>query len=410
MVDASSGLARRRQLLAAGVAATVLAALPVQAEPTPGLKIGVIGDMSSTYADVAGKGSVLATTMAVEDFGGSVLGGPITVVSADALNKPDLALSLARQWWDAEGVDAIADVPTSAIALALMTLSAEKKKVLLVSSAASSAISGASCSPYTTQWTYDSYAMANCTGRSLVEQGAKRWYFIGADNAFGEALMHDATDVIKAGGGSVLGTIRVPLGTSEFSAPLLEASNSGADLICLAVGGTDMINCLKQAADFGIAARGQRLAGLVVQETDVRSLGLAQGQGLLLTTAFYWDLNDKTRAFSKRFFDRMGRMPTMLQAGAYSQALAYLRAVQAAGSKDAAAVTRQMRQLPVNDVFATGGKVLANGRMVHDMYLMQVKSPAESKSDWDVFKLLETIPGDRAFRSLETSGCTPVAL
>ena len=400
----------RRQFVAAGMAATMLAGLPSAAQAAPGLKIGVIGDMSSSYADVAGKGSVLATTMAVEDFGGSVLGGPITVVAADALNKPDLALSLARQWWDAEGVDAIADVPTSAIALALMTLSAEKKKVLLVSSAASSAISGASCSPYTTQWTYDSYAMANCTGRSLVEQGAKRWYFIGADNAFGEALMHDATDVIKAGDGNVLGTIKVPLGTSEFSAPLLEASSSGADLICLAVGGTDMINCLKQAADFGIAARGQRLAGLVVQETDVRSLGLAQGQGLLLTTAFYWDLNDKTRAFSKRFFDRMGRMPTMLQAGAYSQALAYLRAVQAAGSKDAAAVTRQMRQLPVNDMFATGGKVLANGRMVHDMYLMQVKSPAESKSDWDVFKLLETIPGDRAFRSLETSGCTPVAL
>lgn len=410
MVDLASIQPGRRQIVAAGVAASLLAYLPARAQAAPGLKIGVIGDMSSTYADVAGKGSVLATTMAVEDFGGSVLGRPITVVSADALNKPDLALSLARQWWDAEGVDAIADVPTSAIALALMTLSAEKKKVLLVSSAASSSISGASCSPYTTQWTYDSYAMANCTGRSLVQQGAKRWYFIGADNAFGEALMHDATDVIKAGGGNVLGTIKVPLGTSEFSAPLLEASSSGADLICLAVGGTDMINCLKQAADFGIAARGQRLAGLVVQETDVRSLGLVQGQGLLLTTAFYWDLNDKTRAWSTRFFARMGRMPTMLQAGAYSQALAYLRAVQAAGTKDAAAVTRQMQQMPVNDMFATGGKVLANGRMVHDMYLMQVKSPAESKGDWDVFKLLETIPGDRAFRSLETSGCTPVAL
>ncbi len=370
----------------------------------------MIGDLSSTYADVAGKGSVLATTMAAEDFGGSVLGGPITVISADALNKPDLALSLARQWWDADGVDAIADVPTSSIALSLMTLSAEKKKVLLISSAAASVITGSSCSPYTTQWTYDSYAMANCTGTALMRQGAKRWFFIGADNAFGEALMADTADVIKAGGGAVLGVVKVPLGTTEFSAALLQASASGADIICLAVGGTDMINCLKQAADFGIAARGQRLAGLVVQETDIRSLGLAQAQGLLLTTAFYWNLNDRTRAWSKRFFDRMGRMPTMLQAGAYSQALEYLRAVQAAGTKEAAAVIRQMRQRRVDDMFATGGTVLANGRMVHDMFLMQVKSPAESTGDWDVFKLLQTIPGEQAFRSLANSGCKPVAL
>ena len=410
MTGAPSPRLGRREAMAASLAASAIAALPARAQPTPGVKIGVIGDMSSTYADVAGKGSVLATTMAAEDFGGTVLGGPVTVVSADALNKPDLALSLARQWWDAEGVDAIADVPTSAIALSLMTLSAEKKRVLLISSAAASVITGASCSPYTTQWTYDSYAMANCTGTALLQQGAKRWFFIGGDNAFGEALIADTTAVIKAGGGTVLGVVRVPLGTAEFSAALLQGSNSGADIICLAVGGTDLVNCLKQAADFGIAQHGQRLAGLVVQETDIRSLGLAQGQGLLLTTAFYWDLNDRTRAWSRRFFGRMGRMPTMLQAGAYSQALEYLRAVQAAGTKDAAAVIRQMRQRPVDDMFASGGKVLANGRMVHDMYLMQVKAPAESTGEWDVFRLLQTFPGDQAFRTLDRSGCTPVAL
>jgi branched-chain amino acid transport system substrate-binding protein len=399
----------RRGMLAgtAGAAITVLGGRPryAAAAVSAGVKIGVIGDMSSTYADVAGRGSVEATAMAIEDFGGNVLGQPIALVSADALNKPDVALSLARQWWDADGVDAIADVPTSAIAFALMTLSAEKQKILLVSSAASSQVTGAQCSPYTTQWTYDSYAMANCTGTALMRQGARRWYFIAADYAFGDALVADTTAVIKAGGGEILGISKVPLGTTEFSSSLLLATSSGADIICMANGGADMINALKQAADFGIRQRGQRMAGLVVQETDIRSLGLAEAQGLLLTTAFYWDLNDRSRAWSKRFMARMGRMPTMLQAGAYSQALHYLKAVKSADTKEAGAVMAAMRATPVDDMFATGGTVLANGRMVHDMYLMQVKSPEESTGEWDIFRRLQTIPGDQAFRTLAASGC-----
>lgn len=408
--DAGLGQAMTRRQALAGcgaIAAVALTPRPGTAAPDAGVKIAVIGDMSSTYADVAGKGSVEATVMAVEDFGGSVLGQPIIVVSANALNKPDVALSLARQWWDADGVDAIADVPTSAIAFALMGLSAEKRKMLLIASAASSAITGAQCSPHTTQWTYDSYAMANCTGSALLQQGAKKWFFIAADYALGDALVGDTTTVIKAGGGQVVGMSKVPLGTTEFSSSLLQAVSSGADIICMANGGVDMINALKQAADFGIRQRGQRMAGLVVQETDIRALGLHEAQGLLLTTAFYWDLNDRTRAWSKRFLARMGRMPTMLQAGAYSQALAYLKAVQAAGTKDANTVTRAMRQMPVDDMFTTGGRVLPNGRMVHDMYLMQVKSPSESTGEWDIFKTLKTIPGDQAFRTLAASGCKP---
>ena len=343
--------------------------------------------------------------MAVEDFGGSVLGQPITVISADALNKPDVAVSLARQWWDVDGVDAIADVPTSPIAFALESLSAEKRKILLISSAGSSLVTGARCSPYTTQWTYDSYAMANCTGTALMQQGAKKWFFIAADYAFGDALVADTTKVINAGGGKVLGISKVPLGTTEFSSSIVQATSSGADIICMANGGADMINALKQAAEFGVQQNGQRMAGLVVQETDIRSLGLAAAQGLVLTTAFYWDLNDQSRAWSKRFLARMGRMPTMLQAGAYSQALSYLKAVQAAGTKDADAVIHAMRTTPVNDMFATGGRVMANGRMVHDMYLMQVKTPAESTSEWDIFKRIATIPGDHAFQSVADSGC-----
>jgi branched-chain amino acid transport system substrate-binding protein len=404
-----SSITRRAFLPAAAMAPVLLRGRRARAADKP-VKIGVLSDLSSSYADVAGKGSIEATRMAIEDFGGKALGRPIEMVFADGLNKPDVALSIGRQWWDTDGVDAIADVPTSNIAFALMGLSAEKRKTLLISSAASSDISGKSCSPFTTQWVYDSYAMANSTGNALFDQGAKTWYFIAADNAFGESLVADASAVVKARGGKIVGLVRAAMGTPDYSTYLLEAQSAKADVICLANGGLDMISTMKQAAEFGITRKGERMAGLVIQETDIRSLGLEAGQGLILTTAFYWDRNDETRAFSKRFLPRVGHMPTMLQAGAYSQALHYLKAVEKSGTTDAVVVARAMQAMPVDDMFARGGKVLPNGRMVHDMYLMQVKSPAESKSEWDIFKLLATVPGDHAFRTVAESGCKVAAL
>jgi branched-chain amino acid transport system substrate-binding protein len=404
-----SSITRRALISATAVAPALLRERRAWAGDKP-VKIGVLSDLSSSYADVAGKGSVEATRMAIEDFGGKALGHPIEMVFADGLNKPDVALSIGRQWWDTEGVDAIADVPTSNIAFALMGLSAEKRKTLLISSAASSDISGKACSPFTTQWVYDSYAMANSTGNALIDRGAKTWYFIAADNAFGESLVADASAVVKARGGTIVGLVRAAMGTPDYSTFLLAAQAAKADVICLANGGLDMIATMKQAAEFGVTRRGERLAGLVIQETDIRSLGLEAGQGLILTTAFYWDRNDETRAFSKRFLARIGHMPTMLQAGAYSQALHYLKAVAAAGTTDAAAVARAMQAMPVDDMFARNGRVLPNGRMVHDMYLMQVKSPAESTGEWDIFKLLATVPGDHAFRTVAESGCKVAAL
>ena len=404
-----SSITRRAFLPAVVMTPALLYGQRTRAASKP-VKIGVLSDLSSSYADVAGKGSVEATRMAIEDFGGAALGRPIVMVFADGLNKPDVALSVARQWWDTEGVDAIADVPTSNIAFALMGLSAEKRKTLLISSAASSDISGKACSPFTTQWVYDSYAMAYSTGNALFDRGAKTWYFIAADNAFGASLVADASAVVKARGGTIVGLVRAAMGTPDYSAYLLEAQSAKADVICLANGGLDMIATMKQAAEFGITRKGERMAGLVIQETDIRSLGLEAGQGLILTTAFYWDRNDETRAFSKRFLARIGHMPTMLQAGAYSQALHYLKAVERSGTTDAVAVARAMQAMPVDDMFARNGKVLPNGRMVHDMYLMQVKSPAESQSEWDIFKLLATVPGDHAFRTVAESGCQVATL
>ena len=404
-----SSITRRAFLPAVVMTPALLYGQRTRAASKP-VKIGVLSDLSSSYADVAGKGSVEATRMAIEDFGGAALGRPIVMVFADGLNKPDVALSVARQWWDTEGVDAIADVPTSNIAFALMGLSAEKRKTLLISSAASSDISGKACSPFTTQWVYDSYAMANSTGNALFDRGAKTWYFIAADNAFGESLVADASAVVKARGGAIVGLVRAAMGTPDYGAYLMQAQSAKADVICLANGGLDMIATMKQAAEFGVTRNGERMAGLVIQETDIRSLGLEAGQGLILTTAFYWDRNDETRAFSKRFLARIGHMPTMLQAGAYSQALHYLKAVEQSGTTDAVVVARAMQAMPVDDMFARNGKVLPNGRMVHDMYLMQVKSPAESQSEWDIFKLLATVPGDHAFRTVAESGCQVATL
>ncbi|WP_439814927.1 ABC transporter substrate-binding protein [Zavarzinia sp. CC-PAN008] len=371
------------------------------------IKLGVMNDMSGLYADIAGQGSVVAAQMAVEDFGGKVGDTPVEIISADHQNKADIGASLARQWYDVEGVDAILDVPTSSVALAVAEVTREKNRVLLNSGAATSDLTAAKCTPNTVHWTYDTWALANGTGRAVVANGGDTWFFITADYAFGHALERDTSAVVQAGGGTVVGTVRAPLNTADFSSFLLQAQASGAKIVGLANAGGDTINSIKQAAEFGIVAGGQKLAGLLIFLSDVHSLGLETAQGLQLTAAFYWDLNDDTRAFAKRFAERHGgRMPTMIQAGVYASTLHYLKAVQALGSDgDGAAVVAKMKDLPTEDALFGKGQVRIDGRTIHDMYLFEVKTPAESTGPWDYYKLVSTIPADKAFRPLAEGGC-----
>ncbi len=391
------------KFLAAAVAAfSMTTALPASAQ---GVKIGILNDQSGVYADYGGKSSIEAAKIAVEDFGGEVLGGKIEIVSADHKNKPDLAVSIARKWYDTDGVDMITELTTSSVALAVQELTKEKKKIDIVVGAASSAITGASCSPYGFHWAFDTHALAVGTGGALVKAGGDSWYFLTADYAFGHALEKDTGDVVKANGGKVLGAVRHPLNSSDFSSFLLQAQASKAKVVGLANAGADTINAVKQAAEFGIVAGGQKLAGLLLTASEVHGLGLKAAQGLVLTESFYWDLNDKTRAFSERFYKRTGRMPSMIQAGTYSSTLSYLKAVKAAGTKDSDAVVKKLKELPVDDAFTSGGKVQANGRMVADLYLFEVKKPEESKRDWDYYKLLAKVPGDTAYASAKDSGC-----
>jgi branched-chain amino acid transport system substrate-binding protein len=390
---------------ALALACASLVSLPSQAQTDAPVKIGVLGDLSSIYSDIGGKGLIEAARMAVEDFGGSVLGKPIALVSADGQNKVDIAATRARQWIDSDGVDMITDLPTSAIALAVSKLGAEKKKIVMVTSAATSELTGKSCSPYTVHWTYDTYALAHGTGQAVVKAGGDTWFFLSADYAFGQALERDTTEVIKANGGRVLGSVRHPLSAPDFGSFLLQAQVSKAKIIGLANGGEDTSNAIKQAAQFGIVKGGQKLAGLLVFLSDVRSIGLPLAQGLMLTEAFYWDQNAKTRAWSERFNKRTGRMPTMTQAGTYGAVTHYLNAVKAAGSKDADKVMARMRDTPINDFMTTQGKLRIDGRVLRDMYLFEVKSPAESKGEWDVYKQIGTVPADSAFRPLEQGGC-----
>ena len=343
--------------------------------------------------------------MAVEDFGDNVLGGKIEIVSADHQNKPDLAASIARRWYEVEGVDMITELTTSSVALAVQELSKEKKKIDIVVGAATSRITGDACTPYGFHWAYDTHALAVGTGGALVEAGGNTWFFMTADYAFGYALEKDTGDLVKAKGGQVLGSVRIPLNSSDFSSFLLQAQSSKAKIIGLANAGLDTTNSIKQAAEFGIVAGGQKLAGLLLTLAEVHGLGLQAAQGLVLTEGFYWDQNDKTRAFSERFLKRTGRMPNMIHAGTYSATLQYLKAVKAAGTKDSDAVAKKLKELPVDDMFAQGGKVLQNGRMVHDLYLFEVKKPAESKKPWDYYKQLAIVPGDKAFPSAKDSGC-----
>ncbi len=314
-------------------------------------------------------------------------------------------MNIARNWFDTQGVDAIIDLPSTGVTLPIMQLSAERKKIVLATSAGSSDISGKYCSPYTSQWVYDSYAMARTICPTLIKDGGDSFFFIAADYAFGASLVSDASKLVEAAGGKVLGVVRAPLNTADFSSYLLQAQSSKAKVIVLANAGADSVNCIKQATEFGIQKAGQRIAALVLMDPDVRSIGLPVGQGTLLATAFYWDRTEASRTFSKRFFDAVGRMPSMLQAGAYSQATHYLKAVQAAGSKDADKVMDKMRELPVSDFFTSAGKVRKDGLMVHDMYLAQVKSPDASKNHWDQLEILATIPGDDAFRPMDKNVC-----
>jgi branched-chain amino acid transport system substrate-binding protein len=369
------------------------------------VKIGVLTDLGGIYADLAGKGSVEAARMAAADFGGKVKGMPIEVVAADHQNKPDIASTIARQWYDVEHVDMITDLVTSSTALAVQQVAHDKNRIDMVVTAATSDLTGKACSPTGVHYAYDTYSLAKGTGGATVATGGDSWFFITADYAFGHALERDTSDFVKQAGGKVLGGVRVPMGTTDFSSFLLQAQGSQAKVIGLANAGQDTIQSIKQAVEFGITKGGQSLAGLLIFDSDVHSLGLATAKGLVLTTGFYWDRTDETRAFGKRFFEKLGVMPTMAHAGTYSAVLHYLKAIDAAGSDEALAVMAKMRELPVNDFFAKNGKLREDGRMVHDMYLVQVKAPEESKYPWDYFKILKTIPGEQAFRPLAESEC-----
>jgi branched-chain amino acid transport system substrate-binding protein len=392
------------RVLMAAAAIVALGAGPAAAQSGGPVKIGVLNDMSSLYADIGGKGSVAAAEMAAEDAG-PVLGQKVQVISADHQNKPDVGANIARQWYDTEGVDVITDVPTSSVALAVNEVSREKKKLALWSGPATSDLTGPKCNAYAASWVYDTYALAHVTGGAVVKSGGDTWFFVTADYAFGHALERDTADVVKAAGGTVLGDVNVPLNTPDFSSFLLQAQASKAKIIGLANAGGDTINSIKQGAEFGVVEGGQKFAGLLIFLTDIHSLGLKTAQGLQLSGPFYHDMNDETRAFSKRFEQRTGRPPTFTQAGVYSAMHHYLNAVKALGTKDPDKVMAKMRETPINDFMTKNGKLREDGRVIRDFYLFEVKKPSESKGEWDLFKLIQTVPGDQAFRPLDKGDC-----
>ena len=392
-----------------GVAAAALVSTPVLAQDAKvsdgRVKIGILNDQSGVYADFGGTGSVEAARMAVEDFGGTVLDAPIEVVSADHQNKADIASTIARQWYDTEQVDSIMELTTSSVALAVQALSQEKKKIDLVTGAATADLTGKACSPYGFHWAYDTHALAVGTGGALVDQGGDSWFFLTADYAFGYSLEENTAGVVTQKGGTVLGAVKHPLATTDFSSFLLQAQASGAKVIGLANAGLDTQNAIKQAAEFGITQGGQRLAALLFTLAEVHGLGLETAQGLTLTESYYWDRNDASREFGNRFKERTGRMPNMVQAGTYSGVMHYLKAIKEAGTDETEAVAAKMREMPVSDFFAENGKVGANGRMISDVYLLEVKKPDESKGEWDYFNVRATIPGDQAYLDPSKAGC-----
>src|SRR5271168_2231290 len=372
------------------------------------VKFGVMSDMSGLYADLGGPGSVAAAKLAVQDFNPSAHGMKVEMVTGDMQNKPDVGASIARQWFDVDGVDMIVDVPNSGVALAVNEVAREKNKVFLVSGAASSDLTGPKCSPDTIHWTYDTWMLANGTGKALVKTGGDTWFFLTSDYAFGHALERDTTAVVLANGGKVLGAVAHPLNTSDFSSFLLQAQQSKAKIIGLANAGGDTINAIKQAAEFGIVAGGQKLAGLLIFVADVHSLGMQTAQGLQLTESFYWDQDDQTRAWSKKFFDKTNKEPTMTQAGVYSATLHYLEAIKATGSIDGPTVMKELKSKPINDFIIRNGHIQEDGSLVHDMYLYEVKKPSDSKSLWDLYKLVATIPGADAYKRPRGNECPAI--
>jgi branched-chain amino acid transport system substrate-binding protein len=394
-------------MLAAGIGLAMLGQSAVSekswAQETKPLKIGLLGGLSGVYADVA-LGQVEAMQLAVEDAGGKVLGRPIEIVSADHQNKPDVAASIARRWYD-EGVRMISGLDTSSVGLAVRKVAQEKGQIDLNVGSATADLTGPACSPTGAHWVYDTYALAHVTGDALVKNGGETWFFVTADYAFGKSMEDEATKVIKAAGGKVLGDVRHPLSTQDFSSFMLQAQASKAKIIGLANAGMDTVNAIKQAGEFGLVQGGQRVAALLIFESDVQSLGLKTAQGLVLTTAFYWDQNDETRAWTKRFRAKRDKVPNLTTAGVYSATAHYLKAVAAAGTDDPKAVMAKMHELPINDFMTKNGKLREDGRVLRDMYLAQVKSPAESKGKDDIYKILATVPADQAWRPLQDGHC-----
>ncbi len=397
-------LSRCAELSLVGLTLLLSVVGPTMAEETGPIKLGVLTDMSSLYADNGGQGSVVAAQMAVGDFGGTVLGRPVEIISGDHQNKADVGAAITRRWLENEHVEVVLDVPNSAVALAVQGITREKGKIFLATGAATSRLTGDECSMTGIHWTYDTYALSQGTTKAVSRLGAKKWFFLSADYSLGAQLEADSRTVIDATGGQVVGAVKHPINTPDFSSFLLQAQASNADVIALADAGGDFINAVKQAGEFGIS-RQQKLAGLIVFIADIHSLGLASAQGLLLSSAFYWDMNEGTRTWSKRFIAKTGKVPTMIHAGTYGAVMHYLKAVKAAGTLDGPIVATKMRELPVNDFMTKDGRIRRDGRLVRDMYLFRVKSPTESKYKFDYYEKLATIPGNEAFRPMEDGKC-----
>ncbi len=369
------------------------------------MKIGVLDDMSGPYAENAGPGDVASARMAIADFGGSVLGKPIELVSADFQSKVDVGVGIAKRWYDDENVDLVIGVPNSAIALALVKVAGEKNRIVMPTAAATSELTGKSCGSHGIHWIYDTYGQGKTIVTALTKQGGDTWFFITVDYAFGHALEQNATEFVRAAGGKVLGSARHPLNNADFSSYLLQAQSSKAKVVVMANGGADITNAIKQANEFGLERGGQRVAALLIQYPEVRAIGLRTAQGLLMASSFYWDMTPEARAFSDRFTAAKGMPPTMIQAGTYGATMHYLKAVKAAGTDEAKAVMAKMKELPINDFMTKNGRIREDGRVIRDMYLMQVKAPDESKGEWDLAKIVGTIPGEQAFRPLGEGGC-----
>jgi branched-chain amino acid transport system substrate-binding protein len=399
---------RRCDMRLLGLLCAGLVLSPADAQsPGSGVRIGILNDQSGPYGDFGGKTSVDAARMAVEDVGGKVLGKPIEIIVGDHQNKPDVASALVRRWFDVDGVSAVAELTNSAVALAVQQIAKEQVRITLSTGPATTRLTNEDCSPTGFHWAFDTYSQAVGTARAVIAEGGKSWFLLVADYAFGHQMASDLSKVVKSSGGTVVGEVRHPLNTSDFSSFLLRAQSSKAQIIGLASAGADTINSVKQAAEYRIAAGGQKLAGLVVVISDIHALGLATANGLVFTTAFYWDRDEASRVWSKRFFERTGRMPGMVQAGTYSAVLHYLKAMGAAGTADGKEVAEKIRELPVDDFFAKG-RVREDGRLMHDMYLVEVKAPSESKATWDYYKVLRRIPAEEAAQPLSESKCSLV--